>query len=214
MIKYCTPLSADKLDELKQIYYRQPKQELAWRKGAEFEPALAVLRDYVSNELGHNYWKCTQGTFFEAFQPYRIHTDTSTEEHNHQTIVFPLDWTYEDDANLNENSLYIFRQRWAFEATNFRYGSKPSTDGPRHNTDTRDYSKVENLEPDNYIDYETAKDCDHLKEKHFTGLSVEAKLQWQPGHPLTFPRTALHCSNNWHRLGIKSKLGLSLFTCI
>ena len=49
MIKYCTPLSAGKLDELKQIYYRQPKQELAWRNGAEFEPALAVLRDYVSN---------------------------------------------------------------------------------------------------------------------------------------------------------------------
>ena len=70
MIKYCTPLSTDKLNELKDIYNSQPKQELAWRKGAEFEPALAVLKDYVSNELGHNYWKCTQGTFFEARQPY------------------------------------------------------------------------------------------------------------------------------------------------
>jgi len=214
MIKYCTPLSVDILNELKDIYNSQEKKELAWRKGAKFEPALSVLKDYVNNELGHNYWKCTQGTFFEADKPYRIHTDTSIDEHNHQTIVIPLDWKHDADASLSENSLYIFKQRWHLEATNFRHGSKPSTDGPRHNTDTREYSKVQNLEPNNYIDYETAKDCNHLKETHFTGLSVEAKLQWSPGQPFTFPRTALHCSNNWLRLGIKSKLGLSLFTSL
>ena len=214
MIKYCTQLSADKINELKDIYKSQPKQHLAWRQGAEFEPALAVLKDYVSNELGHNYWKCTQGTFFEARQPYRIHTDTDINEHNHQTIVIPLDWEHNADASLSDNSLYIFKQRWHLEATNFRYGSKPSKDGPRYNTDTREYSKVENLEPNNFIDKDAASDCDHLNVRHFTGLSVEAKLKWEPGKPLTFPRTALHCSNNWHRLGIKSKLGLSLFTSL
>ncbi len=213
MIKYCEPLSSDKLNELKEIYYSQPKQESDGYKMACLEPALAVLRDYVSNELGHNYWKCNQGNYFEAYHPYRIHADTSADEHNHQTIVFPLDWTHEDNARVEDNSLYIFKQRWAYEATNFRYGSKKHV-GYRFNSDTRDYSKVESLEPNNFIDKETAKDCDHLNLKHFTGLSVEAKLQWKPGHPLTFPRTALHCSNNWKRLGIKTKLGLSFFTCI
>ena len=124
-----------------------------------------------------------------------------------------LSWSYYYISFSTINALYIFKQRWPYEATNFRYGSKKHV-GYRFNTDTRDYSKVENLEPDNYIDKATADDCDHLNYKHFTGLSVEAKLQWKPGHPLTFPRTALHCSNNWKRLGIKTKLGLSLFTCI
>ena len=214
MIKYCTPLSVETVNELKNIYNSQPKQELDWRKGADFLPALELLTDYVSNELGHNDWKCTQGTFFEARKPYRIHTDTSVNEHNYQTFVFPLDWDLDNNACVQENSLYIFKQRWHLESTNFRYGSKPSTDGTRHNTDTREYSKVENLEPNNFIDKDAASDCDHLNVKHFTGLSVEAKLKWVPWKPLTFPRTALHCSNNWHRLGIKSKLGLSLFTSL
>ena len=110
MIKYCEPLSSDKLNELKEIYYSQPKQESDGYKMACLEPALAVLRDYVSNELGHNYWKCNQGNYFEAYHPYRIHADTSADEHNHQTIVFPLDWTHEDNARVEDNSLYIFKQ--------------------------------------------------------------------------------------------------------
>ena len=84
--------------QLKEIYNSQPKQESDGYKMASLEPALAVLRDYVSNQLGHNYWKCNQGNFFEAYHPYRIHADTSADEHNHQTIVFPLDWSYNDDA--------------------------------------------------------------------------------------------------------------------
>jgi len=211
LIKYLTPLSTDIVNELINIYNSEEKLELAWRKGASFKNALSVLKEYIDYEFGHSDWQCNEGTFFEAFQPYRIHTDTSTTEHNYQTVVIPLDWEH-NNTLLDKNVLYIFKQRWHYEATMFRYGSKPTKEGPRHNTDTREYSKVESLEVNNFIDKETSADCNHLNERHFTGLSVEAKMQWSPGKPFTFPRTALHCSNNWHRLGITSKLGLSLFT--
>ena len=211
MIKYFKPMSTAKREEIIDIYNAEEKQVKPWRKGAYHKKAFSVLKDYVSEEFGHENWTSNSGTFFETLYPYRIHTDTSVKESNYQTVVIPLDWAHEEDSALDENVLYIFNQTWHKEGTMFLKGSPPSKEGPRYNTETREYSEVIDLVPD-YIDTSVAADCDHLTKENFEGMSVSAKMKWEPGQPFTFPRNALHCSNNWHRLGIKQKLGLSLFT--
>ena len=107
--------------------------------------------------------------------------------------------------------LYLLTCSKKYKKPGLIKGSPPSKEGPRHNTETREYSTVANIE-EGYIDKVTAADCDHLPTENFEGMSVAAKMLWEPGKPFTFSRNAIHCSNNWHRIGIKSKLGLSLFT--
>tara|TARA_R100001377_G_scaffold80049_1_gene58634 strand:- start:362 stop:1009 length:648 start_codon:yes stop_codon:yes gene_type:complete len=211
MIKYFKPLTKDQHDEIIDVYNAEEKDVKPWRKGASYKRAYAVVRDYVSENLGHENWECNSGNFFETLYPYRLHADTTTTESNYQNIVFPLSYDHEEDAALDQNVLYIFKQMWYKEGTMFLKGSPPSKEGSRHNTETREYSTVTNIE-EGYIDKVTAADCDHLPTENFEGMSVAAKMLWEPGKPFTFSRNAIHCSNNWHRIGIKSKLGLSLFT--
>ena len=127
--------------------------------------------------------------------------------------MFPLDWTLQEKAKIEENVLYVFNQAWKNETTMFLKGSPQSKQVTRASTETRDYSIIKDLK-ENYFDESAIIDCDHLDRENFEGLTVKKKLLWKPGHPFTFPRTLLHCSNNWKRIGIYRKLGLSIFTSV
>jgi hypothetical protein len=59
---------------------------------------------------------------------------------------------------------------------------------------------------DNY-DYFT-----HLKPQWLEGLSLHSALDWIPGNALVFDSTRLHCASDFRASGIKSKLGISVFT--
>ena len=214
ILKHLSPLSYDTREELIHIYKTETNNRIVtqWRKGASHKRALELLTDYISEEFGHENWKCNIGNFFETFFPYRIHTDTSLKESSYQTIVVPIDWTHEADADLDDNVLYVFEQRWYKEGTMFMKGSPKTNENSRTNTETREYSEVYDIREGYCIDDDIIQDCDHLPKENFEGLTIAKKLKWEPGKPFTFPRTALHCSNNWHNLGIERKLGLSLFT--
>lgn len=53
MIKYFKPLTKDQHDEIIDIYNAEEKDVKPWRKGASYKRAYAVVRDYVSENLGH-----------------------------------------------------------------------------------------------------------------------------------------------------------------
>lgn len=212
MIDYLPELSQDIIDKLITIYRAEPKTIKKWRNGASHKKALEIVRPIINEYLGHENWSSSTGNYFETWYPYRIHTDTSSTENNYQTFVFPLDWTIHTPmANVNQNVLYVFEQTWNGESTMFMKGSKPGTEGDRTNTETRDYSLIGGIVPDT-IEMAVVQDCDHLDKENFDGLTLKQKFIWQPGLPFTFPRTNLHCSNNWKRIGIYRKLGLSIFT--
>jgi hypothetical protein len=52
----------------------------------------------------------------------------------------------------------------------------------------------------------------HLKPQWLEGLSLHSSLDWIPGHALIFDSVRLHCASDFRNLGIKSKLGISIFT--
>jgi len=211
MIDYLPELSQDIIDELLSIYRSEPKKIYRWRNGASHKKALEVVRPIINAYLGHDDWSSTSGNYFETWYPYRIHTDTSITEHNYQTFVFPLDWTLTEQSSVNKNVLYVFDQTWDYENTMFMKGSSPGKEGDRPNSETRNYSRINNIVP-NHFEENVILDCDHLDRENFNGLTVNKKFIWKPGLPFTFPRNSLHCSNNWKQIGIWRKLGLSIFT--
>ena len=45
-----------------------------------------------------------------------------------------------------------------------------------------------------------------------SGLTFWGTLDWRPGNALIFDSTRLHCASDFRQQGIKSKLGISIFT--
>ncbi len=80
-------------------------------------------------------------------------------------------------------------------------------------------SKRYNMWTDEHItskipfDKETyTKYLSHIPYETLYGLDIETIFDWQPGSVLIWNRTNLHSSSNYLKDGVKSKLGLALFT--
>ena len=52
----------------------------------------------------------------------------------------------------------------------------------------------------------------HLRYSWLNGLSVNSIIDWVPGNAIVFDTVRLHCASNFIQQGVKSKLGLSIFT--
>jgi hypothetical protein len=52
----------------------------------------------------------------------------------------------------------------------------------------------------------------HLKYKWLEGLTLWGTIKWKPGTAIIFDSVRLHCASDFRKLGIKSKLGISIFT--
>jgi hypothetical protein len=213
-IGYVTQLNKSILSELIDRYHSHPERsKLRWRYNAPWQGTEDIVTPIISNFLGTENWKISGGNYFETFSPYRIHTDTLKESHNIlQTFVFPLAYEYEENAQLGKNGFYVLEQEWFKESTMFVKGTsdRDLDDGNRYNTQTRDYKDIVNLKEG--YDETLVEDCNHLPRENFEGMTVWKKFVWKPGTVISFPRSHLHLSNNFKKYGIKSKLGLSIFT--
>ena len=117
------------------------------------------------------------------------------------------------------------------ESTKFAVMDKCYLDGPVKIVHGADPKKIDSS-PKYYneplldsakLEYYTGKDFDPvLWEKYFThqgrlrfhGLSVEGMLKWQPGNLLIFDGARIHCAADFRKVGVKRKIGLSVFTCL
>ena len=52
----------------------------------------------------------------------------------------------------------------------------------------------------------------HLDPKWLEGLTLHSVLPWIPGNVVVFDCARLHAASDFRQQGIKSKLGLSIFT--
>jgi hypothetical protein len=63
------------------------------------------------------------------------------------------------------------------------------------------------------IDKETTETYfSHLRTSWLKGLSVNSIIDWVPGNAIVFDTVRLHCASNFIKQGVRSKLGLSIFT--
>lgn len=178
--------------------------------------ATEIVRDIISAALNTDAWQVAGGNFFKTETGYRVHADTgrSGPDCVWQTFVFPLALEFKQNTTVNAlgNRLLILNQKWKGDAAFFLHGE--DVEPNEYNIVVRDYYSegVEDLESPDYVDPLLLKYCPHLNSKNFFGLSVDKDFVWQPGVPITFPRNRLHVSSAFPRCGIKSKLGLSIFT--
>lgn len=144
--------------------------------------------------------------------PHIIHND---DAYNfpllHKGIAIPLQLNYEKE-NTGYPSLCFFDQHYLNGPSKFFKGSK---DMPTfYNKCVYDYTDVQNKTDIPFDKNIKEKYFTHLKDSWLEGLSFKSAHSWVPGNAIMFDCARLHAASDFRRQKIKSKLGISIFTCL
>ena len=169
-----------------------------------FKNLLTRLREQLGN------FDTFTVLFFYVEQPHIIHNDDSFEfPVCYKGINIPLELEYiSEPAGLPH--LCFFDQYYLDGPAKFFNGSR---DIPTYyNKCVYTYDDVHGCTTAS-ID-KTVKETyfSHLRNSWLNGLSVNSIIEWVPGNAIVFDTVRLHCASNFIKQGIKSKLGLSIFT--
>lgn len=148
--------------------------------------------------------------FFNVTFPHIIHNDDlKTFPLTYKAITLPLKINYKVPSR-SLPKLCIFDQYYLEGPAKFFNGD---ADIPTYyNTQVYEYSEVQNKST-TAIDQDTVKKyLTHIKPSWLTDLSINSVHDWQPGSAIIFDALKLHCASDFRRLGITSKLGISIFT--
>jgi hypothetical protein len=160
------------------------------------------LKDYIGD------FELNAGFFFQTDYPHIVHNDDTFELNDvYKGITIPL-MLYGSYKRLP--SLCFFDQCYYHGPSKFFNGD---TEIPTYyNKQIYEYSDVEGV-TDQDFDFNVYQNLfTHLKYKWLSGLSLQSILEWKPTSILIFDSVRLHCASDFRKLGIKSKLGISLFT--
>lgn len=148
--------------------------------------------------------------YFYVERPHIIHNDDSfSYPVCYKGINIPLEIEYVQE-NTGWPNLVFYDQYYLEGPAKFFNGSDNVV--THYNKCVYEYSEVGNLST-TPIDNETRrKYLTHLKPEWLEGLSIDTITRWKPGDITVFDSVRLHSSNDFVRQGIKSKLGLSIFT--
>jgi hypothetical protein len=166
---------------------------------------LQNILDKLKKEIGN--FEITAAFFFETDYPHIIHNDDTFElpDTVYKGITIPLELT---GFQKEYPKLCFFNQYYFHGPAKFFNGSN---DIPTYyNKQVYDYKDVDDLVTMPLVD--TDKYFTHLKSQWLEGLSLHSALDWIPGNVLIFDSVRLHCASDFRSLGIKSKLGISIFT--
>jgi len=165
---------------------------------------LEKLKTYIGN------FDITASFFFKTDFPHIIHNDDTYElpSNVYKGIALPIK-IY--PSSVKEfPKLCFFDQYYFHGPSKFFYGDENIP--TYYNKQLYDYIDIENLSF-NGIDSESMKDYfSHIKPSWLTGLSVNSMIDWIPGNAIIFDSVRLHCASDFRKLGISSKLGISIFT--
>lgn len=173
------------------------------------DPVIAKILKKIKDEIGH--YEITAGFFFDTNYPHIIHNDDLFQlpDNMYKAIAIPL--TFNVEEPLTEfPKLCFFNQFYFHGPSKFFKGSenKPTY----YNKQIYDYTDIEGL-TDVAIPHETyEKLFTHLEPNWLEGLSIHSTLPCEPGSAIIFDSVRLHCSSDFRKLKIQSKLAISIFT--
>ena len=169
------------------------------------EPQYAPLKDLVYQLVGDV--DITAAFFFYTSKPHIIHNDDTYELPKvFKGITIPLEYI----GGKSYPSLCFFHQYYLEGPSKFFNGG---VDFPEHyNKHVTEYSEVQATSNAGIPDFVRLKYLSHLKPVWLEGLTFDRALPWKPGNALVFDSVRLHCASNFLQQGIKSKLGISIFT--
>ena len=167
------------------------------------EPVFQRLLAGIQTEIGP--FEVTAGLFFKTDFPHVIHNDDTFElpEGVYKGVTIPL---YADGQGIPK--LCFFDQCYFHGPAKFFNGSMNVP--TYYNTQLYDYSTVDGVVSEPFVDHN--RYFTHLNPKWLQGLSLHSALDWIPTQAIIFDSVRLHCASDFRQLGIKSKLGLSIFT--
>lgn len=169
------------------------------------DPVVKKILTNLRSCLGN--YTITAAFFFKTDYPHIIHNDDTFElpDTVFKGITLPLEL---EGFNGIYPKLCFFDQHYFHGPAKFFNGDK---DIPTYyNKQIYEYSNVDNLVEDKFIDSE--KYFSHLKPQWLEGLSLQTTINWIPGDAIIFDSVQLHCASDFRNLGIKTKLGISIFT--
>ena len=164
-----------------------------------FQKVLAAIQ----TEIGP--FAVTTGLFFKTNYPHIIHNDDTFElpETVYKAITIPL---IADGPGAPK--LCFFDQCYFHGPAKFFNGDNNIP--TYYNQQVYDYKDL-----DGVVDKPFAGPAEyftHLRHSWLQGLSLHSAINWIPGQAIIFDSVRLHCASDFRKLGIKSKLGLSIFT--
>ena len=162
---------------------------------------IAKLKNHILN------FEITAAFFFQTDYPHIIHNDDTFElpDTVYKGVTLPL---YLSGEYQTFPSLCFFDQFYFHGPAKFFKGDAGIP--TYYNKQVYDYTDVDNLSDIPFGD--RSKLFTHLKSQWLDGLSLHSTLNWVPGNALIFDSVRLHCASDFRKLGIKSKLGISIFT--
>ena len=168
-------------------------------------PVLSKIKDkiyalYPDSEIYH-------GMFFYVERPHIIHNDDNREKWPKIYKAFNLPLKYD---GVEEPYLCFFDQVYLEGPSKFFNGEKDVK--TYYNAIVNDYKDVlgKSKKPIDPIMKE--KYLTHLKDKWLEGLSFNSAHDWKPGNAIVFDCCRLHCASDFSKIGVKNKLGISVFT--
>lgn len=168
------------------------------------QPFINLL-DKIKTIVGNV--EVTAGFFFYTETPHIIHNDDTYElPRVFKGITIPLEYV----GGTRYPYLCFFHQYYLEGPAKFFKGG---VDFPEHyNKHINNYTDVRNLSdrPIPKVVYDLY--IDHLNPEWLEGLSFDRAMPWKPGNVIVFDSVRLHCASNFLKQGIKSKLGISIFT--
>lgn len=167
------------------------------------ETVFQRLLGRIRTEIGP--FEVTAGLFFKTDYPHIIHNDDTFELPNtvYKAITIPL-----VIEGTGIPKLCFFDQYYFHGPAKFFNGDKNIP--TYYNQQVYDYANVNGIVDQSFIDqhgYFT-----HLKPSWLQGLSLHSAIDWIPTQAIIFDSTRLHCASDFRQQGIKSKLGISIFT--
>jgi hypothetical protein len=157
-------------------------------------------------------FELTAGHLFLTDKPFIVHNDAiygSTSERD-RAFLIPVEEKTGSAHPPQEHYLVLFNQFYRKGPAKF-FQNETQMFSP-YNEPVYDYSEIEGLDrahkiKDSIVNNELA----HLKREWLEGLSIAEMIPWIPRSMILFESQRLHCSSDFRRAGIRTKLGLSLF---
>ncbi len=202
-------------EEIKEFieFYNQSQNKIQKNTGPVVsylndEPLFKNVIERLEPFIGK--FKVYSAAYFHVTFPHIIHNDDQFELPNtYKAITLPLEINYTDERR-ELPSLCMFDQYYLDGPAKFFNGS---ADIPTYyNKQIYEYSAVENKTSQPFPEELRLKYFTHLKKPWLDGLSLKSVHAWQPGSAIIFDALRLHCASDFRQLGIKSKLGISIFT--
>jgi hypothetical protein len=168
-------------------------------------PLIIKILALIKNSIGP--FEITAAFFFQTDFPHIIHNDDSFElpDSVYKAITLPLRM----EGFSGEYPKLCFFDQFYFHGPSKFFNGDDSIP-TYYNKQVYDYRHVSGLVDTPFADNNNY--FTHLKPQWLDRLSLHSALDWIPGNALVFDSTRLHCASDFRKLGIRSKLGISIFT--